>query len=302
VIETAGVYIGPAGWSYPDWNGIVYPQNRPPGFDELAWIAGMFNLVEVNSSFYRVPSPKTVESWVRRVAARSDFLFSVKAFRGFTHERDATERDARSFRAALEPLAAAGRLAAVLFQFEWRFEDRPEHRDLLRGLADRFRDLPRAVEVRHASWNHEDALDFFRADGWSFCNVDQPRSQASITGTAYVTAATAYVRLHGRNREAWFRKDAGRDERYNYYYSRRELEYWVRAAHAMAAEAERILIVANNHFRGQAVANALQLAAMLTGTVPEVPASLAQAYPDLAPRVDAGGPSEAEGTCNPCDS
>jgi uncharacterized protein YecE (DUF72 family) len=129
--------------------------------------------------------------------------------------------------------------------------------------------------VRHRSWL--DALDFIREQRLSFCNIDQPRSSTSITGTNLVTGPVGYVRLHGRNAKAWFSKSAGRDEKYDYLYSPDELRTWVEAIGAM--EAESLFVIANNHFQGKAVVNAIQLARAL-GKAVEAPEPLRSAYPD----------------------
>lgn len=272
--------IGPAGWSYDDWGGIVYPEPRPAGFDELAFIAGHFNVVELNNTFYRPASSKMTESWVKRTEGR-DFVFTAKLWQKFTHDPAPWgESDVRAVKEGMKPLVESGRLGAVLAQFAWNFSDGPEARERLARIAEAFREVPLAVEVRHRSWL--EALEYFRKIGVEFCNVDQPASATSITGTRHVTGRIGYVRLHGRNRKAWFSKSAGRDEKYDYLYSREELAEWAASVREMAASVERIFVVTNNHFRGQAVVNALQLMLELTGAKPAAPATLVKQYGVLA--------------------
>lgn len=277
---TAGdLRIGPAGWSYDDWNGVVYPDARPPGFDELRFIAEHFNAVELNNTFYRPPPAKMTEGWVRRTEGR-DFVFTAKLWRKFTHDPGPwSDADVRAFKEGLQPLAESGRLGALLAQFAWDFADGPAARERLKRIAEAFRDVPLAVEVRHRSWL--EALEYFTEIGVEFCNVDQPASSTSITGTRLLTGRVGYVRLHGRNRKAWFSKAAGRDEKYDYLYSREELATWVEAARELLAKAERVFVVTNNHFRGQAVVNALQLMLEMTGVKPAAPATLAKHYAGL---------------------
>jgi uncharacterized protein YecE (DUF72 family) len=102
-----------------------------------------------------------------------------------------------------------------------------------------------------------------------------------VKPSAVVTGDAAYVRLHGRNYEAWFRRDAGRDDRYNYLYSDEELEEWVTNIERLVSEVDFVYVFANNHFRGQAAANALQLESKLRGEPVDVPEPLVETYPFL---------------------
>jgi uncharacterized protein YecE (DUF72 family) len=267
------VRVGPAGWSYRDWNGAVYPEPRPAGFDELRFIAERFGCIEINSSFYRPPAPRTAESWARRTEGLADFRFTAKLWQRFTHESAPWgAAEAATFEDGMRPLVEAGRLGALLAQFPWSFRDGPQARDRLRRLAESFRRVPLVVEVRHASWGP--SVPFFGEIGAGFCNVDQPASRTSLQGTEHVTGPIGYVRLHGRNARAWFSQDAGRDERYDYLYRPEELRPWVEAARRMASTARDVYVVTNNHFRGQGVVNAIQLMLDLTGRAPEVPEGL----------------------------
>lgn len=273
----ADLYIGPAGWSYEDWKGRVYPEPPPRGFDPLAYLAGCFRCIEVNSSFYRPPGARMAEAWAKRTP--DGFLFTLKAWERFTHDRAGfAEADVRMFRDGLAPLREAGKLGAILLQYPWFFRDSLESRDRLKRAADALRgDAPLVVEVRHRSWLG--AFDFLKEHGLGFCNIDQPASAAALTGTNHVLGPVGYVRLHGRNAKAWFDPKAGRDEKYDYLYSQEELREWADRIREMG-EADRLFVVTNNHFQGKAVANALQLARAL-GMAVEIPAPLASAFPGL---------------------
>lgn len=268
------IRIGPAGWSYEDWKGRVYPDPAPRGFDALAYLARFFDCIEVNSTFYRPAPAAMAESWARRTP--DGFLFTVKAWEKFSHGKEPfSEADARLFLDGITPVFRAGKLGALLLQFPWFFKDAPEARDRIRRAAEALAGLaPLVVELRHRSWL--DALDFLKDLGLSFCNIDQPRSSTAITGTGYVTGPVGYIRLHGRNARAWFDKNAGRDEKYDYLYAAEELQGWVEKARAI--EAERTFLITNNHFQGKAVVNALQLKQAL-GQPAEMPEPLRAAYP-----------------------
>ena len=270
------VLIGPAGWSYKDWEGKVYPRPAPPGFDPLVYLAQYFPCIEVNSSFYRPPTAAMSESWIRRTPDR--LRFTAKAWERFTHDREPfTASDARLYQEGLAPLLAAGRLDALLLQFPWSFEDGPAARDRIRRAADALRGwAPLVIELRHTSWLA--ALDFLRGLELNFCNIDQPKSRTSITGTRIVTGPVAYVRFHGRNAGAWFSKGAGRDQKYDYLYSREELRLWEEAVREM--EAEKLFLILNNHFQGKAIANAFMLMKAL-GMEKVPPPTVRETYEDI---------------------
>ncbi len=277
------VVVGPAGWSYADWEGVVYPEGSARSFDRLAWIARYFDMVEVNSTFYRIPAPRSAEKWARSVAGFPSFVFSVKAWQGFTHDdsRAPGDADVAAFRAAVEPLRAESRLGAVLLQFPFFFDFSDAARERLERLRDAFAGLPLVVEVRHDSWTDDRGLAFLADRSFSIANVDMPLSRTSVRPGTLRTGPIAYVRLHGRNAAAWFSKEAGRDEKYDYLYGETEVEEWVSRIQKLRDEAERTFVVANNHFRGQAVTNALEIRARLEGRQVDVPPPLLAAYPRL---------------------
>src|SRR5215212_9162987 len=179
------IRIGPAGWSYKDWEGVVYPQKPGKAFDPLAYLARLFNTIEINSSFYRPPSTSTAEAWARRVADRKDFTFTAKLHRLFTHERGkATKKDEKEFRDGIVPLVKAGRLGALLLQFPWSFKNTDEDRLYLGKLLEQFREYPLVLEVRHTSWNNENVYEWLEERGVGVCNIDQPVFSRSIRPAA----------------------------------------------------------------------------------------------------------------------
>jgi len=279
------IRIGVCGWSYPDWRGVVYPQRRPKGFSELGHVASFVDAVELNVSFYRPPTPAMSEGWLRQVTARPDFRFTAKLWQRFTHDREGawTEAEARSFKDGLRPLREAGRLEALLAQFPWSFRPTEGNLDRLRRVADSFGEWPCVVEVRNAEWQTPETIEFLRDLGLGFCNIDQPRSRQGLAPTSMATSPVAYYRFHGRNARAWFNREAGRDERYDYLYTDRELAGWVGDIVRMAERADRVFVMTNNHYRGQAMVNALQMKAALSGEKVSAPPSLVSAYPVLKP-------------------
>jgi uncharacterized protein YecE (DUF72 family) len=278
--NTHALHIGPAGWSYRDWIGPVYPRGRKT--DQLLSIARRFNCIELNSSFYRTPGRRLVESWRDRLAPIEDFIFTVKVWQRFTHERLADERSVSDFIHAFDPLIDRRRVGAFLLQFPWSFKNTAENRGYLSDLGRWFREVPTAVELRNGSWNEPDTLKLLADNSLAFCNIDQPVIGHSIPPTEYVTTPRlAYVRLHGRNRKNWFNETAGRDDRYDYLYDDRELEEWSERARRILGSAQNLFIITNNHFRGQALVNAFQLRSALEGGRLDIMPELRAAYPVL---------------------
>jgi len=290
------VHIGPAGWAYKDWEGVVYPQKPGSKFDPLEYLARFFNTIEINSSFYRPFSASTAESWARRVAAARDFMFTAKLHRVFTHERGkATADDEKQVREGMDALRSAAKLGAVLLQFPWSFKNTDEERVYLSKLLDRFKDYPLVLEIRHSSWNNPQIYEWLEELDVGICNVDQPLFKKSIKPAEVTTSPIGYVRLHGRNYQDWFREKAPRDDRYNYLYSIDELEPWITRIKEIAAKTKESYVITNNHFRGQAVVNALEIKATLSEEKVSAPALLFKKYPQLEDSAVAEESTEAKG-------
>jgi len=284
------ILIGPAGWSYDDWKGIVYPTSREPGFHEAAYLAQYFSTIEINTSFYRPLRPEVARVWVKKLAGRPGFRFTAKLFRGLTHERRLERESVSAYRAGLDPLIDAGLLGCVLMQFPFSFRYNRENLAYLLRLARELGGYRLVAELRHSGWNNEDALSALADHGVGFCNIDQPQLNGCMPPTAHVTSSVGYVRLHGRNYEQWFNfNDAETprtgmravEARYDYLYSAQQLEKWRARIERVASQAETTYVVTNNHFRGQAVVNALQILSSLEGEPVDAPPNLQERYPEL---------------------
>ena len=282
------IRVGTSGWSYDDWDGRFYPEQKSRGFDRLVHLARYFGCVEVNSSFYRPPSARAAASWVARTPEAFEFTF--KLYQRFTHDRDRpwTASEVDAYRRGIGPVREAGRLGAVLVQFPWSFRADEEAFRHLERVGRDFGDLPLVVEVRHVSWTSQLALKRIRDNGFGFANIDQPASRTGLPPMTLVTSPVGYVRLHGRNREAWFSKDAGRDAKYDYLYREDEIEEWIERIHEVARQSEKTYVFTNNHYRGQAPANALQILSKIQGRPVAVPSPLVQAFPFLEAIAAAG--------------
>jgi uncharacterized protein YecE (DUF72 family) len=265
--------IGTSGWSYPSgrgaWTGLFYPTPRPGRrrVDELAYYAERFDTVEVNSSFYRTPARGTTKGWVSRTPAGFDF--SLKLHQKFTHPdvyREATggdphqpnQGDVDEIRFALEPIARAGRLGALLAQFPPSFHASDVTRDRLAWLLGVFSDFQLAVELRHRSWSEasEATAGLLGEHGAAWVQIDEPKFRFSIRQDFSPNVpGIYYMRLHGRNAAAWWRPDQPAD-RYDYLYSATELEHVALAVAHASRHVRRLRVYFNNHFEAKAVANA----------------------------------------------
>lgn len=286
------IHIGLAGWDYRDWSGPVYPAPAPRGFDRLAYISKFVDAIEINSSFYRPVAPRNAESWLRRTAHRPRFSFTAKVHRSWTHEPDSDpDQVTAPTLDGLRPLLDAGRLGGLLLQFPQSFHHTADAVDRLDRLLDCVRDWPAAIEVRHRSWESDEAGRWFSDNEVGWCLVDQPNVGGSTARPLpRVTGPVGYMRLHGRNRANWFRADAGRDARYDYLYSGSEVQELAAVAQDMAQQSKALYVIQNNHFRGQALVNSLQLAHLIHGERPVAPEALVDAYPELAADVTLKNP------------
>lgn len=292
--------IGTSGWSYPQgrgtWTGVFYPTSSTARrVDELQYYAERFDTVEVNSTFYRLPSAQVTAGWARRTGP--GFLFSVKLFQKFTHpimfvERNpgadaaVTPLDVDAVRASLDPLATAGKLGPLLAQFPPSFDESAEAFDYLHWLLRAFSEYPMAVELRHRSWS--DATDRVHAllveHGATWVFIDEPKFRFSIAQQlTHERCAYSYLRLHGRNAQAWWNHDAAED-RYDYLYTADELEPFAEAASASRRLMKKLYLYMNNHFESKAVANALMLKSRLgLGVEGRYHDGLLARFPELVP-------------------
>jgi uncharacterized protein YecE (DUF72 family) len=279
--RTHQIRVGPAGWSYPDWDGIVYPHHKPRGFHAAEYLAQFFTAIEINTSFYHPPAAKMTRDWARRVEHNREFQFTVKLWQRFTHDRNASHQDEKTFKESLAPLASAGKLGALLMQFPWSFKNSKESREYLGGLVMQFMEYPLVLEVRHSSWNQPDIFRMLADLGVGFCNIDQPVIGRSIAPTDRSTGPVGYVRLHGRNYENWFSSGEHPEERYNYLYRLEELEPWAERIKNVAEHTDSTFVITNNHFEGKAIANSLQLVNLVTRRKVPVPETMLGRYPEL---------------------
>ncbi|MDR2053176.1 MAG: DUF72 domain-containing protein [Treponema sp.] len=256
----AQILVGTSGYSYREWIGPVYPE-RTKKEDFLSFYGELFPTVELNYSYYRMPTAGQMKGMIEK--GRGKLGFAIKAHETLTHKINpsAWEGEAKTYLAALEPLREEGRLEAVLFQFPFSFRYEPDQRRYLDKLLGFFKDVPAAVEFRNAGWVNNRVIEALRKRGTTLVFPDMPDLKGLPPALDAVTAPLAYIRFHGRNREAWWGPDSA--SRYDYLYSDHELQGWADRIRRIVVKADRILIYFNNHPRGQAVKNGQTLIAIL---------------------------------------
>jgi len=250
------VYIGTSGYSYADWVGTWYPAGTAPR-DMLRRYAETFSAVELNFTYYRMPSARTIEGIVRKLPEQ--FKLFAKAHADTTHRRD--REAAGPFKQGLEPAREAGLLAGVLAQFPYSFHNTPENRDYLARLAEDLDGYHPVVEFRSRDWSKTSTLDLLRELHLSFCCVDEPYALGLMPPVAEATTETAYVRFHSRDADKWYGGDA--KERYNYLYAEAELAEWAPKVKKLDDVTESAYVFFNNCHAGHAAVNAEQFQTML---------------------------------------
>lgn len=286
----SSLYIGTAGWSYPHWNGVVYPKLQGLGNHPLDLVSKHLGVVEINSSFYQFLKPELVKLWMKKVSARPDFQFTAKLHQRFTHARVLEDAEVSAFKDGLFPLLKGRRMGALLMQFPWSFRFTAENQDFLIRLRRAFHEFPLVAEMRHSSWMAEEAVGTFLDYKIGFCNIDQPEYTRAMPPTSLLTSGVGYVRLHGRNpsntlgsygRDAQY---AARLRQHDYLYTAAELKAWARRIEHISRFAERTFVVFNNDAGGKSFVNALQMQAELTGIRGSAPRELRRRFPvELSP-------------------
>lgn len=284
------ILVGTASWT--DKSLLAsgwYPPGATSSEERLRYYASQFPLVEVDSTYYFMPSEKNSELWVERTP--DDFTFNIKAFSLLTQHptkpnalpKEMTKPDKKAlyigdldpadveevwdrFLSALEPLRRSGKLGALLFQFPPWFPVGRANRQYILECAKRTAPVPICVEFRNETWmtddNREHTLDFLERLGLPYVCVDMPQGfKSSIPPVVAATADLAVVRFHGRNAEEW--ESGSVQRRFKYLYPESELKEWVPRIQTLAAESERTHILMNNCYRSYAQQNAKELAELL---------------------------------------
>ena len=260
------IVIGTSGYSFADWVGPFYPATLKPA-DFLPNYARQFGAVEVNATYYRMPTARTLAQMERKTPR--GFRFVVKLNRAMTHEGSRDPALYREFLSALQPLKDAGKYDGLLAQFPWSFQRTPENRDHLFALRERLPEEPLFAEFRNSSWLTPDLEPALREHEIGFCAVDEPQLEGLMPPITLLTIGDAYVRFHGRNSQNWWARSTPGDRqqlRYDYDYKADELKEWVRKVAELAEQARRTYLFFNNCHAGQAARSAKLMQELLRQT------------------------------------
>lgn len=292
------IYYGTCGWT--DRTLIqsgFYPATARSAADRLNYYARQFPLVEVDSTYYSLPSQRNAELWAKRTPEY--FLFNIKAYGALTHHPVEVARLPQDVRAllpafeadknriylnaippegqeilwdihteALRPLAELGKLGCVLFQFPPWFRKNRTTVAYLEQLSQRL-PYPIAVEFRGGGWMDEDrqksTLEILKGNDLAYVVVDEPQGfKSSVPQVIACTTPLAVIRFHGHNAATWEARGISPAERFKYLYSEDELKAWVRPIYQLASQADQVHALMNNCYSDYAVRNARQLADLLS--------------------------------------
>jgi uncharacterized protein YecE (DUF72 family) len=251
------IRIGTSGYSFPGWQGNFYPEKIDKG-KMLDHYVNYFSTVEINSTYYRIPHPAVMYNIVKKAPKGFDFI--VKVPQSFTHRRTDLDKDISLFHEAIKPINEANKLSGLLAQFPYSFKFSSDSLDYISICKDIVYPIPLFVEFRHNSWVNRSMYDRLKSENIGYVAVDEPDLPGLLKPDAFATTNTAYIRLHGRNKDKWW--DGG-DLRYDYDYSSSELEDWRDKTIKLKAKVKKVYIFFNNCHHGQAAKNALEFKSML---------------------------------------
>ncbi len=299
-LGAARVRIGTASWTDPTMTrpGVFYPPGADNAEERLRYYASLFPVVEVDATYYALPSRQMGELWLERTPP--EFTFDIKAHALMTGQPSEVKRLPKEIREALPaelaaksriygkdlpnelqdaiweafrdgiiPLHSAGKLGAVFLQYPRWFFPSNESRDAIAEAKQRLGDIPLAVEFRNASWLNEKnaarTIDFLERHAIPFVMVDAPQGMRSSLPpvTAVTSPDLAVVRFHGRRTETWEAKGIPVVERFRYLYSSDELGEWVPRIRQAAEQVKDVHVLMNNCYANYGTTNARQIASML---------------------------------------
>ena len=290
------IRVGTCSWAEKTLveSGEFYPREVKSAEARLRYYASCFDTVEVDSTYYAIPEQRT--AWLWGVRTPGAFTFHVKAYGALTghaidprtlpadirrvaagpssksvyvKEREVLRLIAQRFRETLMPLARAGKLGAIVFQFPPWFDCKSSNMDYVLFCKQLMAELSIAVEFRHGSWlsgaRASAVFAFLREHGITYISADEPQygTNATVPFVPAVTTETAYFRFHGRNAENWLKKGVPTTLRYDYLYSDEELEEFLPAIREADRQAKKTYAMFNNCHKSSAAVNALRLKELL---------------------------------------
>ncbi|OGJ85895.1 MAG: hypothetical protein A2268_09980 [Candidatus Raymondbacteria bacterium RifOxyA12_full_50_37] len=281
-LSQQGFYVGTSGYYFDDWVGLFNPPRlsqkqkqlldpeQAEAFDRLKFYQRYFRFIEINSSFYTEPSIQTYIDIEER--SRDDSLFSVKANKNVSHSRELdAKKGAELMKAHIEavsPLVETGRFYSFLIQLEDRNQRSQKALDYLCAVSEPAirKRMDVHIEFRHVSWHSEHVLQTLKDNGIGICNTEIPPVPHAFPLKAYATTDKGYVRYSGKNLEHWYAQEkattskeriAQRNARYDYNYSEAEIQERAQGQQQLAKKTSVVAIAYNNHYKIQAVLNAI---------------------------------------------
>jgi len=265
--ECPVIKVGTSGFSFPDWKGTVYPVHIRDR-DMLSYYEKElgFNILEVNFTYYALPSPKSFEAMSQKTSEQFEFV--VKAFKGMTHEIRNRETGEwldnqevfKRFRLSLFPLVDKGKLTCVLAQFPYGFFPNRENVGYLQRFKEEMEEVPLVFEFRNQTWLKDETFQFLEKNGIGYCVVDEPKLPKLMPYLPKATSAIGYFRFHGRNPK-WFNTPIS--VRYNYLYNEEELKEFIPDIKRISQKTLKTLVFFNNCYSGYAAKNAAEMARLL---------------------------------------
>ncbi len=257
------VLIGTAGFKYEDWRGPFYPA-AVKDQEMLAYYAGQFPVLELDYTYYSMPYRRTLEAMARKTPP--GFEFCVKAHKSMTHELSGDPAEQKEvfsrFFEAMEPLVDQGKFGCLLAQFPWSYKPSQAAKDYILRLADFCGGKNTVVEFRNSMWVQQETFDLLQKHGLGFCCVDEPRLRGLMPPVAEATSRTGYIRFHGRNAAKWWNHEIA-SERYDYLYSKNELEEWLPKIESLVEKTDKVYVLFNNCHEGKAASNARDMTSLL---------------------------------------
>jgi len=246
------IEIGTSGWKFDDWAGTFYPL-RVPKSRWLEYYAARFSVGELNSSYYRIPSARSMEAIAKRTP--KEFKLFVKVHADVTHQRTNPERSLKELAESACPVRETGKLLGFLAQFPASFKQSADHVDYVMRLTEMTGDVRLCVEFRDQSWEDAGVLEECRGRGVTWVTPDEPHLPNLMDPKLRATSDILYLRLHGRNDRNWYHAEHG--DRYDYNYTEQEILQWAwQLLKFESTDVKRAYLFFNNCHVGQAANNA----------------------------------------------
>jgi len=264
ILIMGDLYIGTSGYDYPEWKKAGFYPANVPRTKFLEHYSAQFNSLELNGTYYRMPSAVQMRNMTDRSGGK--VKFSVKAFKDLTHALDKSKYQPLifEFRKAIDPLIYNNLLLCVLFQFPESFHYEKEERLYLDLLLKEMTDVPIVVEMRNTKWQNEQVYNALRERNIGWCITDNPNLSNLPKLDFISTSDIAYIRFHGRNASMWYTGD--NVTRYDYQYSDMELRAFVNPVLELLKHTRIVALFFNNHAKSHATVNAKKLEILLAGT------------------------------------